>query len=91
MKRANDQTPWGRAQQITTWADGIQFISTASHGGFYLSPTRYWELVDRKGTPKLFVGNSEQLGGYWFEEDCDARQVAEAFPEIMNGKPLFSG
>lgn len=91
QKRINGSSPWGRIQRLTTWANGIQFISTASHGGFFLSHERYGELVKRKGEPNLWLGNAMQDGGYWFEEDCDARLVIDAFPEIMNSKPIFHG
>jgi len=34
-------TPWGPSQTSREIAPGICFYSTASHGGYYLSPDRF--------------------------------------------------
>jgi hypothetical protein len=30
-------SPWGHVQDVTNHAEGIDFVGTASHGGFYLT------------------------------------------------------
>lgn len=72
-------TPWGTAQEVEIIADGIVFISTASHGGYWLSPERN-KKVPRSLREKTFVQNG--LNG-WYEEDCDAEIVRAVFPEFF--------
>jgi hypothetical protein len=69
-------SPWGHVQDITNHADGIDFVGTASHGGFHLSRERSKEFRKKFPNAKLFLG-----GSTWFEEDCDWALVVEAFPE----------
>jgi len=78
----NDETmqvttsPWGPVQHTERVADGIVFVSTASHGGFVLSPKRLMEMRARfKRNP---YGRSR-----YFEEDCRAALVVIAFPELF--------
>lgn len=60
-------TPWGEADHVESVADGIDFVSTASHGGYKLSR-------DRNATiPPVF----RQRSG-WYEEDCQ-RHIVEHF------------
>lgn len=40
MKKTVKQTPWGPAQTADVIAPGIVFYTTASHGGYHLSPER---------------------------------------------------
>lgn len=65
-------TPWGPAQNAREFAPGIVFYSTASHGGFKLSPDRLAAM------PALF---REPEG--WYEEDCEAAKVMVSFPEFF--------
>ncbi len=69
-------TPWGPSQHIRKIADGIEFVSTAGHGGFRLSPERQQVLAKRFPKFKPFTGNR-----MWLEEDCDALLVYVLFPE----------
>lgn len=65
-------TPWGAAQTSRTYAEGIVFHATASHGGFHLDAERNaripeeWRRVDG-----------------WYEEDGDWAAVALAFPDLF--------
>jgi len=70
-------TPWGNAQQTDTIADGITWVSTASHGGFILSAER------RAAMPKSLREFATFAGGNAYEEDCDAAIVIAAFPECF--------
>jgi len=69
-------TPWGQGQSAETKADGIVFYSTASHGGYRLSPER--EAARQKRFP-LFT---TYAGGEWYEEDQDCAVVVLTFPEL---------
>jgi hypothetical protein len=77
-------TPWGAAQTVRIIAPGITEVTTASHGGIYLSPMRYATMPDEYR--KTFAG------GRWYEEDCDAAKVVVTFPEhftpaaVMNAR-----
>ena len=76
--QAPSTTPWGLAQHSTTIAEGIVFVSTASHGGFWLSDERLAELPESIQQP----GSYEELRG-WFEEDARASIVVLCFPEAF--------
>ena len=67
-------SPWGPITFATRKDQGIWFVSTDSHGGFWLSPERREELPERlKGTSFL----NESHGDEWWEEDCDAQRIAK--------------
>ena len=70
-------TPWGVADDVTTLAPGICFVSTPSHGGFWLSPERRAEMPEPYRSIKTFAG------GNWYEEDCDCALVILAFPDVF--------
>lgn len=60
-------SPWGPVQHGEQLAAGIWRVSTASHGGIWLSEDRLRELdeIMPEAYP-TFVGDAR-----WFEEDCD--------------------
>ena len=65
-------TPWGSSQLATIYGPSVIAHSTASHGGFHLSPDRN-RLIDptlRKDSP-------------WYEEDCEWAIVALTFPNLF--------
>ena len=76
------RTPWGTAQHVTQLADGVCFVSTASHGGFKLSAERNAKV------PKAWREGS--FGGQglqgWYEEDCDVALVMLTFPELFEAE-----
>lgn len=73
-------TPWGYSQSATRIARGIMHYSTASHGGYHVSPTRLTAMGP--------LAESPFAGAGWFEEDCDWARVALAFPdEFMSAAP----
>ena len=76
------RTPWGPSQHVETIANGIQFVSTASHGGMLLSPARFARMPAKHR--KTFAG------GRWFEEDCDAAKVVVAFPKHFTADQVKS-
>lgn len=69
-------TPWGISDSHIKIADGIDFYSTSSHGGFKLSDDRMKQI-----DPIVFTGSfgGERKEG-WFEEDCSWAFVALQFP-----------
>lgn len=71
-------TPWGQSQDVTDVADGVQFVSTAGHGGYRLSAARLARMPESLKTVTDFY-----KGGPWFEEDCEWARVAMAFPELF--------
>lgn len=72
------RTPWGNADFATTFALGITFYTTPSHGGFYLSPEREEALQAKFPGFRPFCG----VAG-WYEEDCDWSAVALTFPDAF--------
>jgi hypothetical protein len=75
-------SPWGTPHDWQCLADGIWFVSTASHGGIWLSPDR------RKAMPPEIRSIPTFAGGPWYEEDCDWALVALAFPEAFSAESL---
>lgn len=73
--KAKSLSPWGAIQSAETLAPGIVSVSTASHGGFWLAPARWAELLQ---TFPHFVGFA---AAPWLEEDCDACIAALVWPD----------
>lgn len=75
-------TPWGPAQSVEEIKPGIVMVSTASHGGWWVSPERMKRfpaaLLTTGGIGAPFEGAG---GSAWFEEDCAVALVVLAFPE----------
>ena len=81
-------TPWGRVDIATKHRDGLWFLSTTSHGGFWLSDERIRDLpvemrgtsfVDRSGGLTRDWNNKRWTPNAWWEEDCDAVKIARVF------------
>ena len=66
-------TPWGTAQSIRHYGEGITEYTTASHGGMHVSE----ELVQMM--PERF--RTTWAGAGWYEEDCDTCMVIVSFPD----------
>lgn len=73
--RRGEATPWGAAETATPIADGIVSVSTASHGGIWISEAR------RQAMPAAF-----RIEGHWYEEDCEWALVAASFPDAFRAK-----
>jgi len=76
-------TPWGPPQTSREIAPGICFYSTASHGGYHLSPDRFATFRQFFPDYKLWAGDP------WFEEDCDAALVTISFAEEFSDQNVF--
>lgn len=72
------ESPWGRIDRKELIADGVWFISTPSHGGYFLSNDRLGAIS--ADLSETFAGRG-RVG--WFEEDCDWAVVALTFPELF--------
>jgi hypothetical protein len=75
------ETPWGPSQTIREIAPGITLYTTASHGGYYLSPERVAVMPKPLRDFKPFTSGPGP--GKWYEEDCDWAVIAVAFPQFF--------
>ena len=65
-------SPWGEVQTQSDPHPGISVVSTAGHGGIYVTPE-----VNAK-IPEVF-----RMDDGWYEEDVDWAIVHAAFPELF--------
>ena len=72
----NKLCPWGKAQHVTPLGDDVEHITTAGHGGFYVSDAAYATMPAKY---KACSFTNDQF----FEEDCSWCGVALAFPELF--------
>ncbi len=75
-------TPWGPSQTVRELAPGIVDVTTSSHGGLRLSPSRWAELRAHFPRFKSFAGP------HWLEEDCDYMAAVSIWPELFKGANL---
>ena len=81
------QTPWGTADDVHAFAEGIAFVSTPSHGGYYVSPAlnaRIPAVLRNRQFAKSALG-----GGGWYEEDIEWASVALTYPDVFPSRALF--
>lgn len=76
---APKHTPWGVPSHVEFMTHGVRFLSTSSHGGYYLTPMA---LERVPACIKLATFNLLGVSG-WFEEDHDADYVQALFPEVF--------
>lgn len=65
-------SPWGQIQERKTIAVGIEEVSTSGHGGIILSEQRCIDMP-----------NHLSLGSPYYEEDCEARLIELAHPDLF--------
>lgn len=82
--RRGSESPWGAVQSEHEQAPGIVSVSTAGHGGIWLSPER---LAQFRQLFPTFVGYSG--AEMWLEEDCDASLAVLAFPDVFTDEAVF--
>lgn len=73
------RTPWGAPQQIEQIGEGVCFVRTAGHGGFFVPP----ELNRRVPAKWRAISFNGQARNGWYEEDCDAVMVVLTFPHLF--------
>lgn len=67
------ETPWGHAQTTKTLGEGVAFVSTPGHGGFFVAPEQ---------NEKVPAYMRDASG--WYEEDVDWAIVATVFPALFS-------
>lgn len=72
-------SPWGIVQDEEVIADGIIYVSTASHGGIWVSRELLPRIQKEMRDYAAYWSGSSQ----WFEEDCAAQCVVVSFPEYF--------
>lgn len=72
LARVPKYSPWGKVDRVTTIADGIYSVGTASHGGIKLDRRR-----------NASVPACVRAPGGWYEEDCEWCWVALALPNYF--------
>lgn len=77
-------TPWGISQSRREIGKGMEFVSTASHGGIWLSDDRLTCLPLPLSTAPTFSQKPN-----WFEEDIDSILPVLAFPAEFIGEACF--
>ena len=77
------RSPWGRIQDVTRIAEGISWLSTAGHGGFRLSKTRYEEMPE-------YLRACSFTNNQFFERDCSWCAAVLAFPQFFNADQSLS-
>lgn len=80
--REREETPWGPAQHVKEVAPGIVAISTAGHGGYWLSPERMKEFNKVLPGVHPWLGNGGEAG-LWLEEDCDWALAVLVWPALF--------
>jgi len=70
-------SPWGKVQHCHKFCRGIYSVSTAGHGGIYVSPSL------NKNIPEEYRNSSG-----WYEEDLEAA-IPMYFLNLPNGKSAW--
>jgi hypothetical protein len=85
--KVGDPSPWGTVQDVENLGDGLQFVSTASHGGVWVPSERVRDMPRELKLIATYVERSvgfvAGVGGRWYEEDCDYSLVVLSFPELF--------
>jgi hypothetical protein len=71
-------TPWGSPQTQKEYAPGLVLVTTASHGGFFVSDEMLAKMPVDCREARTYAGKN------WYEEDCDYATVVLAFPEFFS-------
>jgi len=76
---SDGSTPWGVITEQKETAPGINFVTTAGHGGYKLSQDRQLKIPDHL-----------RLDDVYYEEDTDWALVALAFPSEFNDELKYA-
>lgn len=82
---ALQSTPWGPAQDAFKYAEGLIFVHTAGHGGFWCGPERWLKIRATWPDWRPFGDRAP-----WLEEDNDAALAALAWPELFGDQAVFN-
>lgn len=83
--QVQNDSPWGQVRNIEYIADGIIFVSTDSHGGYYLSPSLNCRISPAFQSA-TFCQNGQRG---WYEEDFDWVFVVYSLPEYFDSTKLI--
>lgn len=75
-------TPWGMVNHYQPIAQGIVYVDTAGHGGFWLSPERLAKVPADHRMARF--GRARTMTSPWFEHDCDWIFAVLAHEEVFN-------
>jgi hypothetical protein len=74
-------TPWGKADSVTNFGNGLKFYTTPSHGGFHVAKSLFNRIpIKHREYAERWVRG---LKG-WFEEDCAWAFLAIDLPEFFH-------
>ena len=86
MNTALRNTPWGVPDGVTDIGDGILFVSTPSHGGYYV-PHHLLPMIAPSW--RAFAAKwSHGMGDQWYEEDCAWAGVCLAFQHLFPAEAM---
>lgn len=77
-------SPWGAVQQQSDIAPGIISVSTAGHGGFWVSPERWARIMALFPEFRPYCGQTQ-----WLEEDCEWALAALAFHAEFQPQDIY--
>lgn len=69
-------TPWGQSDHVKEFSNGIKFVTTPSHGGFFV-PRPLYDAMPEELKCNVYGG------GTWFEEDVEWSLVVIGFPHLF--------
>jgi hypothetical protein len=75
-------SPWGHIDSAKEVSRGIFWVSTSSHGGYYLSEEMHSKMPEQLRFENSYSGRGSQ----WFEEDLEWSLVVASFPECFEPK-----
>ena len=78
-------TLWGPSQESKRIMRGVMWYSTASHGGYHVATSHISEIAE----PLRSIGQSDSVGGKWYEEDCDWSVVALTWPAEIQAARIY--
>ena len=84
--RTGMSSPWGIVQDVEVIAEGIVYVSTASHGGIWVASELLHRIKKEMQDYAAYWSGSSQ----WFEEDCAAQCVVVSFPEYFGAEQVES-
>jgi len=79
-----DLAPWGRVQSVIDIGQGICFVTTDDHGGYYVP------FAMLSAIPAWQQEKAAQYSGsrHWYEEDCCWAFVCMAYPDLFPPEAL---
>lgn len=78
-------SPWDLVETVEQIADGICFVTTASHGGYHVERELHQAMPSLLANSNTYSG----CGSPWFEEDVEWSLVVAAFPEKFDARTVF--